>query len=137
MGVTKPRTTYLLDTHVLLWLLGQPDRISPAVLEELGDRRNRLLVSAASAMEVATKARLSRLPGAEGLVTSWERRIEELGAQELPISSAHALHAGEMAWEHRDPFDRLLVAQALAENTVLVTVDREILALPGVRPLTW
>lgn len=132
-----PRVAYLLDTHVVLWLLGQPGRVAPEVLDVLGDRQHSLLVSAASAMEVATKVRLGRLPGGAGLVANWERRLDELGARELPISSAHALRAGEMTWEHRDPFDRLLVAQALAENTVLVTVDRAILAVPGLRTLTW
>ena len=131
MGVT-----YLLDTHVLLWVLADPDRLSPVVLDALGDRRNVLLVSAASAMEVATKGRSGRLPGSESLVASWDRRIAELGAKELAISSAHAVRAGDMAWDHRDPFDRLLVSQALIENVVLVTVDAAILAVPGLKTLT-
>lgn len=128
---------YLLDTHVLLWLLGAPERVGSAVRDTLASKENTLLVSAACAMEVATKVRLGRLGGAEGLVTSWPARISEIGAQELPISAEHAVLAGSMSWEHRDPFDRLLVAQALVENVGLVTVDRWILTFPGVRTLTW
>nr|WP_135850965.1 type II toxin-antitoxin system VapC family toxin [Serinibacter arcticus] len=128
---------FLLDTHVVLWLLAVPGRIPPDVLDTLGDRRNVLRVSAASAMEVATKVRLGRLPQGAGLVGSWSRRIAELGADPLAIGPEHALRAGSMAWEHRDPFDRILVSQAQHENLALATVDAAILALPGVRTLTW
>ena len=129
--------TYLLDTHVFLWALGQPARIPGGVLLQLGDRRHDLLVSAASAMEVATKVRLGRLESARTLVETWDARSREIGAAELPITAAHGLRAGSMTWEHRDPFDRLLVAQALIENVVLVTTDEAIAAVPGLRLLTW
>lgn len=128
---------FLLDTHVVLWLLADPSRVPPGVLDTLGDRRNELRVSAASAMEVSTKVRLGRLPSAVGLVGSWDRRIAELGAMTLAVDSEHALRAGSMVWDHRDPFDRLLVSQALHENLTLVTVDAAILTLPGLRTLTW
>lgn len=128
---------YLLDTHVFLWALGQPARIPSGVLRQLADRRHDLLVSAASAMEVATKVRLGKLESARTLVGTWDARSREIGAAELPITAAHALAAGAMTWEHRDPFDRLLVAQALIENVVLVTTDEAIAAVPGLRLLTW
>lgn len=132
MGVT-----YLLDTHVLLWLLASPEQISDEVRRELANRRNTVVVSAASGMEIATKVRLGRLDGARGLVAAWSARIAEIEATELPITAEQAVFAGSLAWEHRDPFDRLLAAQATTENMVLVTVDRHLLAFPGVRTLTW
>lgn len=132
MGVT-----YLLDTHVFLWVLGEPARIPAAVRDILADRRNALLISAASAMEVATKVRLGRLDVARHLVDTWAARTADVGAADLPINTAHALLAGAMTWPHRDPFDRLLVAQALVENAVLVTTDAVIADLPGLRTLTW
>ncbi len=127
---------HLLDTHVFLWLLAAPQRIDNAVQENLANRENTLLVSAASAMEVATKVRIGKLI-APGLVESWESRVKELAAEELDVSSRHATLAGSLSWEHRDPFDRLLAAQAILENATLVTVDSNLLALPGVRSLTW
>ena len=128
MGVT-----YLLDTHVVLWLLGAPSRIAPARREQLGDPANRLLVSAVSALEVATKTRLGRLDIGRTLVPTWSARIVEIAAEELSISTAHAVLAGSMQWEHRDPFDRLLVAQALTEGVPLVTVDAVMTQVPGLR----
>lgn len=132
MGVT-----YLLDTHVLLWLLASPERIPAHVRETLAAGTTTLLASAVCAMEVATKARTGRLPGADALVATWHARLAELRVDELPLTTDHALLAGSMRWEHRDPFDRLLVAQALVENLPLVTVDAAVGAVPGLRTLTW
>lgn len=131
MGVT-----HLLDTHTFLWLVGEPAEVAAPVREELGDPAARLGVSAASAWEAATKQRLGRL-GIPQLVATWTERVADLGAQDLPVETEDALMAGSLAWEHRDPFDRLLVAQGIRRNAVLVTVDRAILALPGLRTLTW
>jgi PIN domain nuclease of toxin-antitoxin system len=127
---------HLLDTHVLLWLLSAPERISEPVRDALADRSNPLLVSAASALEIATKVRLGRLNAAE-LVTTMGRRLEDIGADALSISLEHALLAGSLSWPHRDPFDRLLVAQATIEDATLVTVDTAITDLPVPRILTW
>lgn len=131
MGVT-----YLLDTHVLLWLLGDVDRVPTTVRQELGDRDHVLLVSAVSAMEVATKTRLGKLPEV-GLLGAWSRRISDIGARELALTTEHALTAGGMGWAHRDPFDRLLVAQAIHEGATFVTVERAFDGLPAPRLLTW
>lgn len=128
MGVT-----YLLDTHVLLWLWGSPDRIASARLVELADPGTTLLVSAVSAMEVATKTRMGKLDAGRTLVPTWSVRVAEIAAKDLPISPAHALLAGSMEWAHRDPFDRLLVAQALTEGVPLVTVDGVMTQVPGLR----
>lgn len=126
-----------MDTHVLLWLLAEPGRIPQHVRERLADRSTDLVVSSASALEIATKARLGRLPQGQVLVHGWSQWLERIGAVELAITSRHAVLAGTLSWDHRDPFDRIMVAQATAEQHVLVTVDRAITALPGVQLLTW
>lgn len=126
-----------MDTHVLLWLLAEPGRIPQHVRERLADRSTDLVVSSASALEIATEARLGRLPQGQVLVHGWSQWLERIGAVELAITSRHAVLAGTLSWDHRDPFDRIMVAQATAEQHVLVTVDRAITALPGVQLLTW
>jgi PIN domain nuclease of toxin-antitoxin system len=129
--------SHLVDTHVLLWLLGEPDRIPDEILRELGNTRNRLLVSAASAMEVGTKVRLGKLEPARHLVDSWSARIRDIGGEELPITALHALSAGSMVWDQRDPFDRILVAQAAGDNLTLVTTDTAMRGLQGVKLRSW
>lgn len=124
--------SYLLDTHIFLWLLGDPEQVGESVRADLADQANRILVSAVSAMEVATKVRLGKLEAA-GLVETWHARINELTAETLELTADHALLAGSMAWTHRDPYDRMLVAQALVDNLILVTTDRELLAVPGLK----
>jgi PIN domain nuclease of toxin-antitoxin system len=127
---------YLLDTHVLLWLISTPERVPEHVRAVLADRNNTLLISAASALEIATKIRIGKLD-APTLVSTLPRRIDDLGGTGLPISVDHALLAGSLRWEHRDPFDRLLVAQATVEDATLVTVDSALTALPFPRVLSW
>ena len=128
--------SYLLDTHVLLWLLGDPERVPATVREQLADRDNALWVSAASALEISTKVRIGKLD-APGLPTSLGRRVADLGAENLPVTLEHGLLAGSLRWDHRDPFDRILVAQATLEELVLVSVDAAITRLPVPRVLTW
>lgn len=113
----------LLDTHVVLWAFSRPGSLSPAARVLLEDGQTDLLVSAASAWEIATKYRLGKLPGAEPIVLGYAAHLATLGARELPITSAHALSAGLFAVEHRDPFDCMLAAQAIAEGLPLVTAD--------------
>lgn len=129
--------SHLVDTHVLLWLLADPSRVPEQVRDRLADRTTELVVSAVSALEIATKVRLGRLPQGQMLVHGWSQWLERIGAVELAMTSRHAVLAGTLSWDHRDPFDRILVAQATAEQHVLVTVDRAITALPGVQLLTW
>jgi len=129
-------TAYLLDTHVLLWLLGDPDRVAPGVRTRLADPAVDLLVSAASALEVATKQRLGKLDAGD-LVDAWARRVAEIGATELAVTGEHAVLAGRLEWHHRDPFDRLLVAQAVVENATLVTQDAVIGAFGRASVLVW
>ena len=128
MGVT-----YLLDTHVFLWLMGEPERVPAPIRSELAESGTEILVSAASAMEVATKVRLGRLEPARHLVDTWLARVHDLRARELAVSTPHALLAGSLTWAHRDPFDRLLVAQALIGNVALVTSDPAMSTVAGLR----
>ncbi|MBE1878721.1 type II toxin-antitoxin system VapC family toxin [Myceligenerans pegani] len=131
MGVT-----YLLDTHAFVWLLSAPERFDAELRAKLGSTQNQLLVSAVSAMEIATKVRLGKFDEARPLVDTWDRRVEDIDATPLDLTTAHALHAGSMPWQHRDSFDRLLAAQAIVENVVLVTADAAFTGLPGVR-IAW
>jgi PIN domain nuclease of toxin-antitoxin system len=127
---------YLLDTQVALWLIDQQDRVPLSIREALSEPSRPLLVSAISALEVATKVRTGklRLPG---VVEGWHHRVGDIGATELPVTTEHALLAGSMPWHHRDPFDRTLVSQAIIEGATFVTVDRELVLLPAPRVLTW
>jgi len=111
----------LLDTHALIWWLAGDEALSHRARDAIADETNAVAVSAASAMEVATKFRLGKLPDAALLAQDFEAVIAEQGFDELPISVHHARLAGEMNIAHKDPFDRLLIAQALAEDMVLVS----------------
>jgi PIN domain nuclease of toxin-antitoxin system len=113
----------LLDTHALLWWLAEPERLSPTVLEVLGDPAQRVFVSAASAWEIATKYRLGRLPTADVLLQEGWPLLEAQGFEPLPLTWRHGLRAGSYALPHRDPFDRLLAAQAELDGITLVTAD--------------
>lgn len=111
----------LLDTHALIWWLAGDEALSSRAREAITDEANSIAVSAASAMEVATKFRIGKLPDAALLAQNFETIIADQGFSELPISLRHALRAGEMNIAHKDPFDRLLIAQAQAEDMVLVS----------------
>ncbi len=111
----------LLDTHTLIWWLAGDDALSDRARDEIADENNPVAVSAASAMEIATKFRIGKLSQAEILARNFESIVAEQGFAELAISVHHARLAGEMNIDHKDPFDRLLIAQAQAEDMVLVS----------------
>ena len=117
----EPRLRLLLDTHALIWWLAGDDALSRRAREAIADEDNAVAISAASAMEVATKFRIGKLPDAALLAQEFEAVIAEQGFDELAISVHHARLAGEMNIPHKDPFDRLLIAQAQAEDMVLVS----------------
>lgn len=125
----------LLDTHALLWALAEPHRLSPSAADLIRDPANSLLASAASAWEIATKYRLGKLPSAQPIVAGYAAHLSLLRAEELPVRSAHALRAGTLAVDHRDPFDRMLAAQALVEGLPLLTSDPAFGAFPEIQTL--
>ena len=114
----------LLDTHALLWAVGAPGRLTGDVRAALLARENAVSLSIASLWEIAIKVSLGRLE----LSSDWLALIEDnrsrIGARWLTIESNHCARVAALPWHHRDPFDRLLVAQAMCENMTLVTKDR-------------
>lgn len=116
----------VLDTHALLWLVSTPERVSPEARRVLAQRSCTVWVSAASAWEIAIKTRLGRLDG-EALLSTWADVMKDMAAAELAIDSADAILAGRLPWEHRDPFDRVLVAQATRRALTIATRDEHIL----------
>lgn len=115
----------VLDTHTVLWLVSAPDTIESAALARLSDPGTKVWVSAASAWEIAIKNRLGRLDG-EALLSAWAETLAAMSAVELPIDSADAILAGRLLWSHRDPFDRVIVAQALRRGFTIATRDTAI-----------
>lgn len=121
----------LLDTHILLWLTLKPELLPAALLPTLQSEESRFAVSAASIWEISIKHHLGKLPEAAPLVADVEGAVASLGADLLPMTHRHALRAGELDWAHRDPFDRMLVAQAQVEGSRLVTLDEHIRRFAG------
>lgn len=111
----------LLDTHAFLWWLAGDARLSRRARARIGDEDNEVLVSAASAWEIATKWRLGKLPGAEAIVHDIAGAIAAQAFTSLPVTVVHAQRAGTLAGAHRDPFDRMLIAQARSEDLTLVS----------------
>jgi PIN domain nuclease of toxin-antitoxin system len=116
----------LLDTHTLLWLASAPSDVDAAALAIIADPQTNVWVTAASAWEIAIKTRLGRLDG-EALLSAWADIISDMSTRELPIESSDAILAGRLPWEHKDPFDRVIVAQALRRNLTIATRDAKIL----------
>lgn len=113
----------LLDTHALLWWLDGDARLSKRARAAIGDARTVCLVSAASAWEITTKARLGKLPGALEVAADIAGCLRAQQFTALDITVDHAQRAGALPGAHRDPFDRMLIAQAQAENLPLVSND--------------
>lgn len=115
--------TYLLDTHVWLWLATRPERIRPELLEELRQAQTRLLFSAVSSWEIAIKWAVGRLQLLEQPASYVPDAIRRSGVTGLAVEHAHALHVATLPPHHRDPFDRLLIAQSQLESAPIVTAD--------------
>jgi PIN domain nuclease of toxin-antitoxin system len=111
----------LLDTHALLWWGAGNDRLSRGAAEMIDSGEHEIFVSAVSAMEIATKFRLGKLPSAEPLALAFEGETAAAGFLPLPLSLTHARVAGSLPIPHKDPFDRLLIAQAIVEEMFLVS----------------
>jgi len=121
----------LIDTHVLLWYDAAPEQLSPAVRALLQQRSTTVLVSAVSALEIAVKFRLGKLPQAERLISRYGIALERYGFQELPLDSETALAVAAVVSDHADPFDRVLAAQALRLDVPLVTKDAVFRSIPA------
>lgn len=122
----------LLDTHTLLWWLDGDRRLSRRARTAIGKETNTVLVSAASAWEITTKARLGKLPGAVDVAEDVAGCVAGQGFESLDITLHHGQRAGALGGSHRDPFDRMLIAQAQAEDLPIVSND-EVFDEYGVR----
>lgn len=115
--------SYLLDTHILLWWLFDDPKLDANCREIIRNPEHRILVSSASAWEIATKYRIGKLPEAKELVENYLQILHKARFVELAINAAHALRAGNLPIAHRDPFDRMLMAQAELEQLPIITYD--------------
>jgi len=116
----------LLDTHVFLWWITDDPRLSDRAREHISDRRNRLYLSAASGWEIAIKSQLGRLKFPDQPMDFVLEQMTLNEIEELPIRVHHALYVFFLPAYHRDPFDRLLIAQAKLERLVILTADLNI-----------
>lgn len=121
---------FLLDTHLLLWATGETHLLPKGSLPLLSDTTNELVYSAASMWEIAIKKGLGRHDFQRDLHVM-HRGLRETGYIELPVTSAHGLAVSTLPAHHKDPFDRLLIAQAIVEGTTLLTADATVALYPG------
>ncbi|HRE03838.1 MAG TPA: type II toxin-antitoxin system VapC family toxin [Ilumatobacteraceae bacterium] len=121
----------LLDTHAFVWALTTPDRLSDAARSAVSDRAHNLHVSAASVWEMAIKVRSGKWPDAEPIVAGVEALARRLGAIMVGIDGTDARCAGLLDWGHRDPFDRMLAAQATNRQFPLITRDTQFRNVTG------
>jgi len=131
MGIVR----YLLDTHTFLWAVCESNKLGIAGKQVMADNKNQIYVSAISAYEITNKYRLGKLPMYENVAENYLDILYSFGAEELPITSQHADFAGKFDWTHRDPFDRILAAQATIEKLTLITNDSAFDTLPWVSVL--
>lgn len=116
----------LLDTHALLWWWLDDPRLSRQASEAIAAPDADVHVSAATAWEIATKVRIGKLPAARRLAEQFERGLAEEGFRQLAITIEHGSRAGSLKGDHRDPFDRILAAQAIIEELTVVSADARI-----------
>jgi PIN domain nuclease of toxin-antitoxin system len=114
---------YLLDTHALIWWLNDSPELSAAARAAVASEANEIYVSAASAWEITTKHRLGKLALADRLAANVEARVLQERFIPLPVTMAHAEAGGRLEAPHKDPFDRLLIAQAVLEDLTLVSIE--------------
>lgn len=113
----------LLDTHAFLWWMTDSQRLSGTARRLIADHANDIVVSAASAWEIATKFRIGKLPNGEAVALDVDGHIAGQGFEGLPISVGDAERAGRLPGPHRDPFDRMIIAQALARGLGVISID--------------
>lgn len=124
------KITLLLDTHIFLWWLFDDRRLPAGIRLTIENPDNPILVSSVSVWEITTKFRLGKLPEAFRVAKNVPAYIDKAGFKAMPVLPAHAQLAGEWALPHRDPFDRMLAAQAKLEGITLATVDKALLVFP-------
>ena len=125
----------LLDTHIWLWSLCEPHRLSSEVQKVLADTNNEVFLSAVSLWEMAIQVEKKRIRMKEGLAAWFLRTSQELVLQEVPLTWKAVLELPFVLPSHKDPADRLLVATAIAHDMVLVTADEQLIDVPGLRVL--
>jgi PIN domain nuclease of toxin-antitoxin system len=113
----------LLDTQCWLWWFAQPERLNEDVITQIDDESNELWLSVASVWEMGIKVAIGKLPLPEPLDSYISSRMVQLGMRSLSITASHAILASTLPLHHRDPFDRMLIAQAIAEDMMLVSAD--------------
>ena len=114
--------TVLLDTHSLKWWLDDPAQLSESAKSVIENRLNSIVISAVVPWELAIKTNIGKLR-VHGLLANWVNKMIAEGFQEIPVASEHAIRAGLLPLHHRDPFDRLLVAQAQATGWPIISAD--------------
>jgi PIN domain nuclease of toxin-antitoxin system len=114
----------LVDTHVLIWWLSDLTLLSPAAQTVIGDDQNEIFVSAVSVWEIAIKYKAGKLPNVAPLMTNLEGAILSEGFAPLPVTMRDGERAGSLPVHHKDPFDRMLIAQALAGSLTLISNER-------------
>ncbi len=116
--------SYLIDTHVLLWWVFDDPRLCNISRDILKNSSHKIYVSSASAWEIATKYRIGKMPEAKQFINEYESFLKQMEFKELVVTTAHALRAGQLPIEHRDPFDRMLMAQSELESIPIITYDK-------------
>jgi len=111
----------LLDTHALLWWLSDDPALTRTARKVIAETKNTLIVSSVSAWEIATKVRLGKLPTGADLASDFSGQIQREGFELLAISAEHGIRAGLLPGPHKDPFDRMLIAQSQAENVPIIS----------------
>ncbi|MGA8775164.1 MAG: type II toxin-antitoxin system VapC family toxin [Terriglobales bacterium] len=114
----------MLDTHALIWWMTNSPSLPDSVRRLIIDKRNTVVVSAASAWEMATKVRLGRIPAASDITRNFQEYLTQSGFESLSVSAAHGIRAGLLPGPQRDPFDRMLIAQAQAEDLTIISNER-------------
>ncbi|MDJ0532650.1 MAG: type II toxin-antitoxin system VapC family toxin [Xenococcaceae cyanobacterium MO_207.B15] len=114
---------YLIDTHVLLWWIFDDPKLDRDIREIIKNPSNKIMVSSAPAWEIATKYRIGKLPEAKELLENYEGILQKARFSLLSITNAHSLRAGLLPIQHRDPFDRMIMAQSELEKIPVITYD--------------
>lgn len=114
---------YLIDTHIMLWWFFEDPKLDTECRNIICNPDHLIFVSSVSAWEIATKYRIGKLPEAKQIVEEYSQILHRARFVELPMTSAHALRAGSLPIAHRDPFDRMIMAQAELESLPVITYD--------------